>query len=452
MTVTTTYLQRTGEGDRGLLDCVRNAELPGEFANAFGKVLLPRPFFVPEAEIRSFAQDLTAFFQLLFSVPDRLYDGDLGGYCEALGIDRQRAEVMRRLADRPALYGRADLNHDGESFKVFELNVGSSLGGTDRAELARVLLEVPAFREFAEEQGIGYVHTGEQLALTLRQAAEPLTGGAEPVVAYLEANGGLSGTNHLARSFEEMMRRCGIDLLIGEVGQVTEVGDRLYLHGRPIDVVLRYFTPNEIVDDPNGPRDAEVILRAHEEGRVVLWTTPQSALFGNKGALALLSDPRLRTGFSDAERALVDRVLPWTRLLVPDLLEHCRDHREELILKPRADYGGAGIVAGWHCTDAEWRDELASAVQAGYIVQRRLGARPERVVDPQTGAVRDWTATWGMFLMPTGYAGSYVRALEDSDGVVRAGTFHTTTVFHTPDPAPVTGGVTTAKDEAWRET
>ena len=451
MTVTDTYVRRTLAGDRGLLDAVRNAPLPSGFDNAFGKVLLPRPFFVPEAEIRSFADDLTDFFGLMFAMPQRLFDGDLGRYCEALGIDQRRAAIMRRLADRPALYGRADLSHDGESFKLFELNVGSSLGGTDRSELARTLLEVPAFREFAEEQGLGYVHTGERLAQTLREVALPLTGGAEPVVAYVEHNGGLAGTTHLARSFEQMMQRSGIDLVVGEIGQLQEVGDRLQLHGRPVDVVLRYFTPNEIVDDPDGAADLERVLRAHEEGRVVLWTTPQSALFGNKGAMALMSDPALRDGLSAAECELIDRILPWTRLLTADLVGHCREHRSELILKPRADYGGAGIVAGWDSTDREWKDTLDQAVDAGYIVQRRAAARPEPVVDPDTGAVHDWTATWGLFLLPSGYAGSYVRALEDSDGVVRAGTFRTTTVFHTPDPAPAPGTKdSAAKDTVWQ--
>ncbi|GGX91951.1 hypothetical protein [Streptomyces hiroshimensis] len=449
MTVTETWLRRTEEGDRGLLDAVRDARLPEAFAEAFGKMLLPRPFFVPEAEIRAVADDLSAFFELLFDIPQRLYDGDLGRYCAALGIDAARAAVMRRLGDRPALYGRADLSHDGESFKLFELNVGSSLGGTDRAELARVLLDVPAFRAFADEHGLGHVHTGERLAATLREVSRDLTGGAEPVVAYVEANGGLSGSTHLARSFAEMMHRCGIDLVVGEVGQLEERAGRIHLHGRRVDVILRYFTPNEIVDDPDGPRDLEPVLRAHEEGRVVLWTTPQSALFGNKGAMALMSDPRLREGLSDAEAQLIDRILPWTRLLTPELTDHCRAHRDELILKPRADYGGAGIVAGWDSTDREWKDALDASAGAGFIVQRRAGCRPEKVIDPESGQAGEWSATWGVFLLPTGYAGSYVRALEDASGVVRAGTFKTTTVFHTPDPAPA---VTRSpeKDAAWQ--
>jgi hypothetical protein len=450
--VNETYLRRTLEGDRGLLDAVRDAKLPSAFDNAFGKVLLPRPFFVPEAEIRSVADDLAVFFELLFSMPQRLFDGDLGRYCTTLGIDRRRAAVMRRLADRPALYGRADLSYDGESFKLFELNVGSSLGGTDRSELARALLEVPAFGDFAEEHGIGYVHTGERLAQSLRDIALPLTGGADPVVAYIEANGGLTGTKHLALSFKEMMNRCGIDLVIGEIGQIKESGGRLQLHGRQIDVALRYFTPNEIVDDPTGARDLEPVLRAHEEGRVVLWTTPQSALFGNKGAMALMSDPKLREGLSGDETRLIDRILPWTRMLTPDLVDHCREYRDELILKPRADYGGAGIVAGWESTEQVWNDAVDAAVDAGFIVQRRAGSRPESVVDPDTGELREWSATWGLFLLPSGYAGSYVRALEGLRGVVRAGTFRTTTVFHTPDPVPQDriAKETTAKDAVWQ--
>lgn len=424
--VTESYNDRCLAGDRGLLDAMSDAK--GRFPEAFlascGERLLPRPFFIDEAEILGFTDDLVALFDLLVELPRRLFDGDVGRYAAALGIDERRLAVMTRLNGRPTLYGRADLYHDGTSFRLLELNLGSELGGTDRAEISRRLMEVEAFRAFADEHDLGYVHTGRRVADALRKAAEPLTGGADPVVAFVESDGGLPEYMHLVLSFQEMMRGLGIEVVLGEVSQIESRGDRLHLHGRPVDVVLRYFTANDVVADPDGERVVEPIFRAHEEGSVILWTTMQSALHTNKGCLAVLSDPRWRDAFTERERALVDRVVPWTRTLsdaeddTGDLLEYCRANREQLIIKPRAGFGGKGIVVGWQTPRDEWNAALLECRDDDYIVQRRVAPRTEPVVDPQTGVVENWIAAWDAFLTPDGYAGSHIRALPQGEGAV----------------------------------
>jgi hypothetical protein len=428
--VTDSYNRRCLEGDRGLLDAMSqaSARFPEAFHASCAERLLPRPFFMDEAEILAFSDDLVALFDLLVSLPDRLFDGSLLRYAATLGIDPRRAAVMTRLNGRPTLYGRADLYHDGTSFKLLELNIGSELGGTDRAEISRKLLEVDAFGAFARQHRLGYVHTGEHVAHALRTAAEPLTGGADPVVAFLESDGGLPEYLHLVLSFQEMMRGLGIEVVLGEVSQIESRGGRLYLHGRPIDLVLRYFTATDVVADPDGERVVEPIFRAHEEGRVVLWTTMQSALHTNKGCLALLSDPRWREALSAEEATLVDRVVPWTRTLTEgpvqadgqsvDLLDYCRQQREELIIKPRAGFGGKGIVVGWQTGDAEWKDALETGRDDDYVVQRRVVPRSEPVVDPETVIVEDWIAAWDAFLTPDGYAGSHIRALPRGEGAI----------------------------------
>jgi hypothetical protein len=427
--VTDRYLQECLRPGSQLRQVMAEATFPPRFFESCGKRLLGRPFFIEEAQIRRVADDLVHLFDLLVSLPGRLFGGDLDRYCEVLGIDRRRAALMRRFGGgRPTLYGRADLYHDGTSFKLLEFNVGSELGGTDRAEISRALLEVDAFRVFADEHRLGYVHTGREVAKLLRRAAEPITSSDRPVVALLEADGGLAPYLHLVNSFQEMMRGLGIDLLLGEVSQVREQGGRLFLQGKPIDVVLRYFSVDQICEDPDGEAIVEPIFRAHEEGRVALLTTMESTLYANKGTMALLSDPRFRDAYSADEIALVDRLLPWTRSLVEgpvqvgaetvDLVEYCRANRGRLILKPRDDFGGSGIVVGWEKTDHEWKEALVSCGEGRYVAQERVRPRREPVVDPQTGVVSDWVAAWDAFLTPDGYAGSHIRALPAGEGSI----------------------------------
>lgn len=428
--VTRDYLEECQSPGSPLCDVVRQAVLPQRYLESCGTRMMSRPFFIEEREIRGSARDLAGIFDLLVSLPDRLFGGDMAKYCEHLGIGNRQAALMRRIsADRPTLFGRSDLYHDGASLRMLEFNLGSSVGGFDHAQVPPALLAIPSFRAFAERHGLGYVHTGQQIARAIRAAAEPVTGGAEPVVALLEADGGLAQFMPLMRSFEETLRGCGVNIRLGELGQVEEKSGKLFLDGTPIDVVLRFFSAGQICADPRGEEMVEPVLRAHELGGTILLTTLDSELFSSKGCLALLSDPRWRAALSASESGLVDRFLPWTRNLADgptdvngeqtDLIEYCRASRERLLLKPHSEFSGHGIVPGWEAGDRDWKEALLSCRSRNYVVQERVIPRHEPVVDPDTGQVRDWVACWSIFMMPDGYAGSHIRAFPaGSTGVI----------------------------------
>jgi hypothetical protein len=452
--VTEDYVREClSEGSR-LRDVVRQVSYPPKYLECFGQRLMHRPFFIAESETRRAAEDLTTVFDVLTSLPDRLFDGDVARYCAELGFDERQTALMTRLGGaRPAVFGRSDLYHDGNSLKMLEFNVGSQLGGIDQCQVLPALMRVEAFRAFAEEHRLGYVHTGEQIARSLRAVAEPVARGDVPVVAVLEADGAIQPLMPLFASFQEMLGGFGLDVRLGEVSQVRCRNGKLFLDGTPIDAVLRYFTVNEICQDPSGEQAVEPVMQAHEAGGTVLMTTLKSLLFANKGCLALLSDPRWRGAFSREETAVIDRLLPWTRDLADQTvsvdgesvgtMDYCCEQRQRLILKPRNEYGGAGIVLGWETSHADWREALLTCRQHGYVVQERVVQRAEPVVDPDTGERQDWVAAWSTFLTPAGYAGAHIRALPAGHrGVIGRGAnaaTRVTGVFHHPDVGPNEG-------------
>jgi hypothetical protein len=416
--VTRAYVDECRSPGSALRDAVRDAPLPPVLLDAFGERLLPRPLFVDRHLMHRFADDAVRLFELIVSLPERLYDGDLRRYCADLGLYGRAAALMTRLGGAPPpLYARADMYHDGSTFKLLEFNIASELGGVDRAgELPRALLEVDSYAAFARDHGLTWTDTGREVAAALRQAGRQVTGDRDPVVALLEGPGGMARYGGAWRAFQELMRRQGLaDLMLGEVQEVRERAGGLYLRDRRVDVVMRCFAVDQILADPAGEKLVEPVFRAHENGSAVLWTPMESNLFGNKGCLAMLSDARNRHLFSKEEIDVVERVLPWTRAVygdVPDeLIQDCQARRENLILKPNYRYGGSGIVAGWECDADDWANELTDAADYGFIVQERVVPRDEPVVDPQTGALERWQAAWGLFLTPNGYAGAYARAL-----------------------------------------
>ncbi|MGC5342623.1 hypothetical protein [Streptomyces sp. DT171] len=429
MSVTEAYLQECLADGGGMRDVVSRTRFPPAFQECWGARMLARPMFVPEGELAAAVGDIETVFTLLGSLPFRLFDGDVDHYCSLLGIAPDKAAVLRRFASTgPVRYGRADLYHDGRDFKLLEFNVASDLGGTDRAEMQRSLLDTEPFGEFARRHGLGYVHTGEEIVRALRGACRPTAGERTPRVALVCARGGLARFGHLLLAFRETLHRLGLPIALAELDDVTESAGALRVAGAPVDAVFRFFTVDDVCADTRAARRAEPILRAHEEGRAVLWTPMDSSLYSNKGALSLLSDPGHGSVFTDAERRAVDRLLPWTRLLADgptrvgdrtvDMLDHCVERRTELIAKPLRDFGGTGILVGWELSPHAWESALRDAVKDHFIVQERVTPRTEKVVDPGTAAVEEWIAAWGVFITPGGYAGTDVRASPAGSGAV----------------------------------
>ena len=382
--------------------------------------LLPRPIMVDEAEFRAFGRDLVTIYELVTSLPRRCFDGDFERFRSALGIDDRRlARMCRLLGDgAPPLYGRADTYYDGSSFKLLEFNIGSALGGLDMVgTLPRAYLRHPAFAEFAADNGLRYLDMGGDLAEALRNAGKAAVGAGEPVVAVLEGPGGMAVYGHQRRAIAELLVEQGVDCRVGEIGDLTFRAGKPYLDGTGVDVILRYYGLEEMLAHPDCDVLMEPVFRAHEDGAVVVWTPTN--VFGNKGTLAMLSEFAQDTAvFSAAERAVIDRVLPWSRMLGrpgtgpdTDRIEECVRRQEQLVFKPAGLSGGEGVLIGQEVDSRTWREALTASARAGCLVQEVVRPNREPMIDPETGARSEWYALWAAFMTPAGLSGGGVRAI-----------------------------------------
>lgn len=434
--ITSAYLAASADGP--LATAVADATYPTAFTQAYGHCLLPRPLFIGETEIRRFTSDLSHVFDLIVSLPARLFGGDVHRYCEAAGIPRPVAELVAHdVTGRPLPYLRSDAYHDGSALRLLEINAGSALGGIAYGEMNSALLGIPAFKEFAAEHGLRYTDPADAVAEMLRDAASTVTDARQPVVALLETTGGI-GTHPTYRALRQAMTNRGLAFRLGELQQLKFSGGKPTLLGVGVDVVLRYCESYELLAAPAGPAVIGLLRQAHRDGKTVLLTTFEHTLYGAKGALALLSDTRNQESFTAAELRVIERIVPWTRMLVADaaLVEHCLRHRERLLLKPSLGGCGRGIVVGGAVSEGEWRDAVSARVGEGYVVQEIVTPTPELVRDPDTGAVADWQANWGVFVTPSGYSGAFIRAQRTGDGTVITlsnGTARSTCVFTYPD-------------------
>jgi hypothetical protein len=236
----------------------------------------------------------------------------------------------------------------------------------------------------------------------------------------------------------ELMAPMGVDAVPCHVGELRRNGNRLEIHGRPVDIVYRFFLPEDLLDGPDAPALAEPVLAAAERGEVALFSRMDAELYGSKGALALLSDDRYRDAFTSEEREFIDRFLPWTRVLsrtvtAPggqpvDLSAYAAEHQQDLILKPTLMHGGIGIVPGWTVGPDEWAARLQEALDGPYVLQQRVRPLGEPFPALDRPCIRDLVLNWGVFLVDRaatgtdGYGGAIVRGTADPDvGIVSMG-------------------------------
>ncbi|MGY3676393.1 hypothetical protein [Streptomyces sp. TE33382] len=399
---------------------------------------LASPVFLSAKERRSIACDLYQIHRLLTELPERLFGGDTAALARAVGMTDIQANVVRRAAaaSQPLLpLARSDLYRDTDGFKLLELNITSALGGFENADINRAMLLHPALADFVAERELTYADTfGGIVKMLYAECAAHMDREGRPTIALVDWPESFRSYEPRLKVMAALFDKVGIDAVPCHVGQITDHNGRLEVAGRPIDVLYRFFLVEEI-ETVADAEFVEPLLRAFEEGRVGMFSRFDSELYGNKGALAMLSDDYNRSAFTAQEQACIDRFLPWTRHVRAtatnaageevDLVKYAVAHQEDLILKPTLLHGGTGIVPGWTVDPEKWLACLTAAVDGAYVVQARIRPIPEVFPADDGMGTQELFLNWGVFLTDPqvtgadGYNGCLVRGSTDPEvGVV----------------------------------
>ncbi|MFG3497386.1 hypothetical protein [Streptomyces sp. NPDC047928] len=401
----------------------------------FGSDFLSRPLFLGHDEKTRLMADLELFRTALLSLPQRLFDGDVAAFARAAGLAEPQVAAVARASDASDAPGAAvsrlsrfDLSVEESGFRLLEVNMGSSLGGLAIVDIARAQLEHPLLADFAARHGLGHEDTISAFLDTM-YAETGFTRADAPAVAVIDwPSSYRAQMAPFLHEFCAVLRERGVDATAGHFGQL-DVGDRdVRLHGRKVDVIVRIFISEDLVESPDAAELMAPVLDAAADGRVRLFTPLDAELYASKAALAMLSDERHRSLYDADELAALDRLLPWTRAVRrekvtlddgtrADLVDHALAHRGEFALKPVFQHGGAGVLLGWDdgVDDARWRGALEAAVDGPYVLQRRV--RPVQELFPDdSGDLVPWRTVWGVFTSVHGFAGILARGVRPGSG------------------------------------
>jgi hypothetical protein len=390
--------------------------------------LMPNPVFLEAADSMLLGRQLADIYRLLVSLPQRRFAGNRADYGRMLGLSEFQLEVVERApTEPPPLLARADLYRTDTGFALLEMNIGSSLGGFQCAEINRAMASHPILAGFVAEQQLSWVDTAERLIGTaLARHAERI--GVPTTVALVDWPDTFSFHQPRIEVMARLCRRSGVETIVCHLGELTEGADGLSYRGRKVDVVYRFFLL-EYVNSAGSVELLQPLLRAAERGAVTFLSPMDADIYGYKEGLALLSEMVHSDDLDDRERDTVAALVPWTRRLrtvvddpageTVDAVGFAVGRQSELMLKPISLHGGKGIVAGWTVEPDHWRRCLENALDGPYILQERVRPIPELVLANQ--AIGRMYCNWGVFLTPgptadsSSYSGCLIRASADPE-------------------------------------
>lgn len=258
--------------------------------------------------------------------------------------------------------------------------------------------------------------------------------------------------------FRDLSAELGVPPRVALLGSRRDQGDLTRYFDLQVDyfnnhgLIARFFEPEDLHEAwdcpprlryPVGLRDFTIpdwaelgidtapVQAALDHG-CLLVGTQTSTFLSSKLTMGMLSEGR--PWMTAAEQALVDRYLPWTRVLSHrfttrgaarvDLVRYAVDHRESLVLKESIGMSGKQVVIGRDTSQAQWEAAVTAAGETGTsVVQEFVAPRTCRQPMMADGEERPHDADIAPVLGPLLFggrpAGMFARFFGDgSTGVV----------------------------------
>ncbi|MDY7093411.1 MAG: hypothetical protein SX243_10620 [Acidobacteriota bacterium] len=387
------------------------------------------PAFISGPKLEELRRVTVGLCRLLKSVPQRFFNNDPGQIAEFLGYS---VELVRYMLQDPngleLAISRGDFIDTEHGPQCVEYNFSSGLGGWQLDGLQGVWLQAAWFQEFLQTAGFEVRYRspifelfryatqvailrglGSEGRLNMALLIPPADGcTAEEIEARR------SVIAHADRIYQEYLKQEGAGLQGGLVSatedELEALPEGVFVQGKRIHVLFEYGIDLRRRD----------ITHLFRQGKVQDFNGPAYLLINDKRLLALLSHWSDSDLFSTAERDLIQRSIPWTRVVqddftdfrgerkfLPDVLEDCR---EQLVIKKGSSSRGLDIYIGSRTPADEWQEACDRALEDGsWIVQERIQPKPLLFVADGKPTAHD--VVWGHFVFGDRYAGTFLRMI-----------------------------------------
>jgi hypothetical protein len=352
------------------------------------RILCPflRPFFLDAADLAR----VTRAAELLWTLGERVAraaidDPALLQYL-ALSDDEIRLARIDPGYGTTSTAARADAFVLPESLQFAEYNGESPAGPGYSQGLAELFAEEPLMTQFRARFDARMYRPVALLLAALVDSYREWGGTASPpLVAIVDWRD--VPTFSEFEILRDAFTALGVPAVICDPRDLTFDGKGLFVGGRRIDLVYRRVLINDMI-----AREAEcrALVDAYQARVVCVANSLRCKIPHKKAFFAVLTDDNYRHMFSDEERELIRRHIPWTAVVrdgivsrdghAVDLVPHLRSHRDTFVIKPNDEYGGTGVTLGWETTISQWDDAIARALaesDRGWVAQEKIAVRRE---------------------------------------------------------------------------
>jgi hypothetical protein len=352
------------------------------------------PFLVPRRAVPDLARLAALVHRVQVHAP-ALWRADAGGFRGLCPVSETTAAwVTRDSARGPApweLMIRPDvgleLSGDGTLAPVlFETNATALAGLYNHAAGVRILRAEVFPRVYTAREARALADPPDLLDLVVRwvrAAARRLGRRRLHGVAFVEDALPVDGYSEVPR-LVAAFRAAGVPAGRGTVADLRRTRRGVYLRDVAADIVYRDLGLEDL--GPPARRGLAGFVDRFDAGAALPGVAGE---FSQKGLLECLGRPEVAALFTPAERRLLRRAVPWTRVLSArvtedaagrrvDLLAFVRRARERLLIKPNVGSSGDGILLGREAGPARWDARIDRALRepGRWVVQaRRPGTR-----------------------------------------------------------------------------
>jgi hypothetical protein len=337
-----------------------------------------RPHFVDRGLWTSFRDDAKRLLRLAVRTARFAFDGDASRLSAFLGIPDDRARWIRLDPGEPdVVLSRLDGFASPGRARFVEINSDAPAGFGYGDRMAAVFRRLPAFRSFSARRPVTYEASASKVVEAIVGAFRARGGVGVPSVAIVDF--AQVRTRADQEILQQFFRAAGVPCLLEDPRSVELRSGRLSARGVPVDVVYRRTVLQELLEKQGEVSD---FLEGYRRGAALFVNSLRCQLSEDKGFFAILSDEAFQGMLADEERALVSRLVPWTRKLEDratrrggrriDLVPHVLDNREDLVLKPAHGYGGQSVLIGDETEAPRWEEAVLGAVGGPWVVQERV--------------------------------------------------------------------------------
>jgi hypothetical protein len=379
-------LKKSPEFTKRFLERVRAAKL------TFGeRVHCPflRPVFLSpqdEERVRKVAETIAAIAERLTATA--LEDSSLLEQFH-LRPEEERLVRMKGGYAPASAASRLDAFLLPESLKFTEYNGESPAGAGYSESLSDIFRNLPVMEEFKKRFEVhSYPLSAKLLDALVSTYVDSGGQNKRPQMAIVDWKEVPTWSEF--EILKERFERMGIPVELADPRDLEFDGKHLIANGKNIDLVYRRVLINDIVERP---KECEAMVKAYEAGVVCFANNFRCKVPHVKAFFAVLTDEKNARYFSGEERELIQRHVPWTRVVADvkteydaetvGLLEFIRKYQKNLVMKPSDEYGGKGVTLGWEVEKKEWESAIDRALQKGktakeqgcWIVQERIPMR-----------------------------------------------------------------------------